>query len=304
MSLANHEAILQTARQHWALGSATIALVAARENQVYRVENEAGLITALRLHRQGYRTEQEIHAELQWMDMLAGHGMPVPKPVNATNGSPVTIIDGVIVDMLTWVEGTPLSKVTITTKHYHQLGRLLANMHQLADQCSISLARPTWDLLGEQPTWDRFWENPQLIATQRKLFERFRQQATDELAALHQPDIGLIHADLVPDNVLVNGDQLHPIDFDDGGYGYRLFDLATVTIRTGRMSDGAALADAAIAGYCTERTADVDRLPLFEALRACTYVGWNISRMGEAGGVERNWRFVAEAEKAVSRVRG
>ena len=303
MTLANPGAILQAARQHWTLGNATIELVAARENHVYRVENEAGHITALRLHRQGYRSEQEIHAELQWMDMLANHGVPVPKPVNATSGTPVTVIGGIIVDTLTWVEGIPLSKVTITTEHYHQLGRLLANMHKLADQWPHTPARPTWDLLGEQPTWDRFWENPQLTATQRKLFERFRAHATDELASVHEPDIGLIHADLVPDNVLVNGDQLHPIDFDDGGYGYRMFDLATVTFRSWRMPDGAALAEAAVAGYCTERTADVDRLPLFEALRACTYVGWNISRMQEEGGVERNGRFVAEAEKAVLRVR-
>jgi len=44
-----------------------------------------------------------------------------------------------------------------------------------------------------------------------------------------------------------------------------------------------------------------NELPLFEAIRACSYIGWNISRMDEAGGRERNVRFIAEAETALEK---
>ncbi len=294
------DAILQAAREHWNLHNASIELVAARENRVYRVQTKHQT-TALRLHRIGYRTEEEIHSELQWMDMLARRGIPVPRPVNSVEGTPLKVIDGTMVDMLSWVEGTPLSKEKVTESHYYRLGRLCAQMHQLADQWSAgpALTRPTWDFIGEQPTWGRFWENPLLTKAQQVLFNQFRHAAQKALAALQQPDTGLIHADLVPDNVLVNGEQLHPIDFDDGGFGYRLFDVATITFRSRREEGGDSLASATIAGYCSERSLDLNSLPLFEALRACTYVGWNISRMGEAGGVARNRRFIEAAERAI-----
>ena len=61
------------------------------------------------------------------------------------------------------------------------------------------------------------------------------------------------------------------------------------------------MADAAVDGYCTIRRLQRDALPLFEAMRACSYIGWNISRMEEAGGQDRNARFIAEAEAALEK---
>ena len=106
----------------------------------------------------------------------------------------------------------------------------------------------------------------------------------------------------MPDNVLLHADQLQPIDFDDGGYGHRLFDLATITFRSRRTDPTGALARATIDGYTSLRPADLTALPLFEALRACTYVGWNITRMAEDGGATRNARFIAAALNAVKTV--
>ncbi|MCP4227984.1 MAG: phosphotransferase [Actinomycetia bacterium] len=39
---------------------------------------------------------------------------------------------------------------------------------------------------------------------------------------------GLIHADLMPENVLVHEGSPMVIDFDDSGYSWRLYDLATL----------------------------------------------------------------------------
>jgi Ser/Thr protein kinase RdoA (MazF antagonist) len=95
---------------------------------------------------------------------------------------------------------------------------------------------------------------------------------------------------------------LQLIDFDDGGFGHRLFDLATITRRSRHISHNDVFADAAIDGYCATREIDRDALMLFEALRACTYVGWNIKRMNEPSGNERNARYIAEAELAIERI--
>lgn len=293
--------VIEAACRHWGLGDAPVTLVAARENSVYRVDRPSGP-AALRLHRQGYRSAGEIQSELQWMAMLANDGIPVPDPIPTIDGKTSCTIDGIVVDMLSWIDGTPLSKVPITEAMYFELGCVLARMHDLADAWSAPTGfnRPTWNLLGEQPSWDRFWENPKLGFEERIIFEKFREDALHKLERMANADIGLIHADLVPDNVLWHDGQLQIIDFDDGGFGYRLFDLATITHRSRCRYESDELARATVAGYIENRFIDLDQLPLFEALRACTYVGWNISRMEEAGGDERNERFITEALQAVN----
>lgn len=304
------EQLLAAARSHWALGDVPIKLIAARENHVYKVDNVAATDrpAALRIHRPGYRTSEEINSELVWMEMLSEHGTPVPEPIPATDGTFILVSNGTVVDLLTWIEAPPLDRNAETEAgpepYYFELGRLMANMHKLADSWRppVNFARPTWDLIGDEPTWGRFWENPSLTSAQTGKFQNFRSYAKDQLAILDNQgalDFGLIHADLIPENVLGIGTLLHPIDFDDGGYGYRLFDLATTTHRCKRLPKAESLSEAVIEGYRTVRPLNTDALPLFEALRASTYVGWNISRLEEPDAVQRNAIHVAEAETAI-----
>ena len=295
------EAIIRAARAHWGLGDVAITLVAVRENAVFHVKTP-DRPAALRLHRRGYRKEDELRFEIQWMAMLAQHGVAVPKPIVAVDGSDILICDGTVVDLLSWLEGATLSAGPVKPGLYFDLGYLVARMHDLADDWTLpsGLSRHTWDLVGDQPTWGRFWENPQLTPEQAALLVTFRDTARTLITGMKNPDIGLIHADLVPDNVLLNGGRLQPIDFDDGGFGHRLFDLATITFRSMRTDPTGALADATVAGYCAGRMLDIGALPLFEALRACTYVGWNIARMDETGAEARNTRFIAAALSSVT----
>lgn len=293
---------ITTARTHWALGDAAITLIAARENHVYRVDAPDGPL-ALRVHRPGYRTLAEIEAELLWMNMLANNGIAVPKPIPATNGSYYKRFNDITVSVLSWLDGTPWSKLNLTPQMYYQLGAELANMHTLADSWSLpsDFNRPTWNLIGEQPTWGRFWENPHLSQAKLKQLLTFRDAAQDAIERMGELDFGLIHADLVPDNVLLHDNELQYIDFDDGGFGYRLFDLATITRKSRIINSSGALATATLKGYAEKRPIDEHALRLFEALRACTYIGWNITRIEEPNGLERNERFFSEALAAIER---
>lgn len=293
--------VIAAARTHWAFGDADITLIAARENQVYRVDTHEGRL-ALRLHRPGYRSLAEIKAELLWMDRLASYGTAVPKSIAATDGTHCITFEGVTVSVLSWLTGTPFSKLELTVDMYYQLGAELANMHALTDTWTLpsDFKRPTWDLIGEQPTWGRFWENPHLKEEQLTHLLNFRHSAHNALERLGDMDVGLIHADLVPDNVLLKGNELQFIDFDDGGFGYRLFDLATITRKSRIIQPDGALATAAIKGYSEVRPIDDEALRLFEALRACSYIGWNVARINEPGGLERNERFFNEALVAIT----
>lgn len=297
------DVVIAAASQCWALGDATIELIAARENKVYRVQSADGT-AALRLHRVGYRSIEEIHSELLWLAKLADEGISVARPLKARDGRYVQVIDGVLVDLLTWMDGVPLSQTESSAEIYFNLGCTLANMHRIADdwQLPASFVRPSWDLVGATPSWDQFWNNPGLLNLQQKLLIEFRDTARRALNGLQHPDIGLIHADLVPDNILINGDHLQLIDFDDGGFGYRLFDLATITYRARRANNSDQLRRAVLDGYkSSNRSLNTDDLLLFEAMRACSYLGWNITRLEETNGAARNKRFIAEAMDAVGR---
>jgi Ser/Thr protein kinase RdoA (MazF antagonist) len=185
------------------------------------------------------------------------------------------------------------------TGTFRALGAEVARLHAACDAWDPpdGFRRCRWDmdgLLGETPVWGRFWDNPTLDTGTRDLFRRVRQVARDRLGRANH-DLGLIHADLVRENVLLDGPVIRLIDFDDGGFGFRAFDLATVLLKTIAEPDYPALKAALIDGYLSRRALDLTHLDLFLVLRALTYVGWIVPRMAEAGGAERNTRFVTEA---------
>lgn len=300
-----NEVVIQ-ALTRWGMTGADYTLAAERENRVFEVTHN-GRKYALRLHRQGYRSDAELLSELDWMAALSSGGLSIPKPVFTSAGTHLVQVDGIQVDVLTWLNGVPLSEcldhlqANERERVFHELGSQLAKLHSVSDAWTPppSFGRASWDtegLVGDSPLWDRFWENPKLTAKDRDLFLQFRKFALDSLNdEANQLDYGLIHADLVPGNVLYDNGALHLIDFDDGGWGYRLFDLATTLLKHRDAPDYASLKSALLNGYKTQRPIDDNGLDLMLCLRALTYVGWNITRMSETGGAERNVRFIKTA---------
>lgn len=291
----------------WGLEGAPCRLVAQRENRVFRVETPAGP-RALRLHRPGLRTDAQLRSELDWMAALAAGGIAVPAPCPTPDGALCVTSGGVIADMVSWIEGRPmgvdgaLAPLDDAPAAYRALGREMARLHDISDAWTppAGFTRPAWDadgLVGPDPLWGRFWENPLLMAAQADLLVRARDVARDRLAArAGRMDEGLIHANLVPENVILTTTGPALIDFDDGGWGARAFDLATVANRALRAENPRALIDALLAGYSTARPLDRTDLGLFQALRAFSYVGWIVPRLGEPGARGRADRFIALAE--------
>ena len=99
---------------------------------------------------------------------------------------------------------------------------------------------------------------------------------------------------------MLAGTEVFLIDFDDGGFGFRLFDLATTANRLDRHDPTGAASAQFLAGYLRARPIDLTTLPLFRALRAMSYVGWVITRLHEPGAAQRSTRFIAEAEAQAS----
>jgi len=295
--------IVKNALCRWGMSDADFHLIAARENSVYRVDHD-GLSYALRVHRRGYHSDAELWSELQWMQAISHGGIDVPAPVASTSGQFLHVVDGVHVDVLNWLPGAPLGstfealKAADRTGLFRRIGCQMARLHRISDAWvrPEGFNRCVWDrggLLGEAPLWGRFWENPTLGVEDRALFTRVRETANYALAGRETAlDYGLIHADLVRENIIIDGDRLQFIDFDDGGFGFRLFDLATALIKNLGERDYPALRDALISGYREVRAIDIEALELFVLLRSATYVGWIIERMEEPGADRRNASFI------------
>jgi len=268
----------------WGAPSAHPQLVADRENRVYRVRLTDGRTGALRLHRPGYQSADAIEAELTWTEALAAAGFPCPRPLRtltaALLGEPGA---GRVASMVTWVDGAPM---TPTPTNFRRLGHLLAGLHAVTDTLALpTLARPRWDadaFLSDTPRWGRFWQNTALAGPEQTLLLQARDVARDALDARGAGDVGLIHADVLGENLLDDGTQLWLIDFDDSGYGDRMYDLGTALVQHWDSPDRPALTDALLDGYANRRTLPADvasALPLFTLLRALASCGWGISRL-------------------------
>lgn len=303
--------MIEQALALWGMKGAECKLFAERENKVYHITHN-GAAYALRLHRPGYCSEEELRSELQWMAVAKKGGMGVPTPLVSQSGSLLHTIDGVLFDVLEWLSGQPIGKTGVPLVNqdkaglFRSIGKEMAQLHEISDawQLPQGFTRRRWDqegLLGEDPVWDRFWDNPTLSSKDRDLLLLFRETAVQDLSELAPNlDFGLIHADLVRENIMIDRGKVQLIDFDDSGFGFRLFDIATTLLRNRAEPDYDKLKEALLDGYHSVRELDVSAIDLFMALRATTYIGWIIARMAENGSEARNARFIATSRDLVT----
>ncbi|WP_068116197.1 phosphotransferase enzyme family protein [Tropicimonas marinistellae] len=261
-------------------------LVAHRENTVFDVLLSNGTRAAMRIHRRDSLDLADIETELIWSEALSDAGTPCPRPIRTVDGALVARWSDRLVTMVRWIDAPPVSHSQADPLSLmYRLGSCLAAFHMAADGLSLCpVPRRTWkspDLIGGTPRWGGFWENSTLDKSERSFLLEARNRARTDLGAISHPDVGLIHADTLRENVLDDGRQLWLIDFDDSGWGYRGYDLGTALVQ---MLDSPNLSDrrsALVEGYLARRPgADgtVEKIPLFILIRGLVTAGWIVSR--------------------------
>jgi Ser/Thr protein kinase RdoA (MazF antagonist) len=289
--------LARSALTRWDLAVVGIEPIKVRENAVFRIETDNAR-AVLRVHRHGYHSDAALRSEFTWMDALSAAGIPVPQVLRSRLGREFEIVETADldgprqVDVIRWIEGRPLGAMetgmqgdaqTIAAQ-YRTIGRIMARMHHHSTAWPIpdGFERHSWDadgLVGTHPLWGPFWDLEALTTAQRRLMMDTRAAVTRELDAFGRaPDrYGLIHADLIPENLLVNGEEVRVIDFDDAGFGWYLFDIATSLYFISGDPHYPAARAALIQGYRSERALPdsmLDHLDTFLAARATTYLGW------------------------------
>ena len=99
------------------------------------------------------------------------------------------------------------------------------------------------------------------------------------------------------ENIFVRKGAVAFIDFDDCGFGFRLFDLATTLLRNRREPDYSVFRHALLEGYAAIRPQArpaFSHLPLFLLLRALTYIGWAAARPDLPDNAGRLRRYVSD----------
>ena len=287
--------LAEDALTQWDGGWSIRRLIKYRENAVFEVAAADGARAVLRIHRNGYHDDVSLRSELLWMDALAQAGVAAPDLVRPRDGAAFVkasrpdVPDERQVDLFRWIDASPVSEcgdAARLTELYFEAGRLAAEVHTqaLAWPLPRDFRRHRWDragLIGDNPLWGDYHGLPLLTPAQLDQLDRARACAHLDLQALEGEAFSLIHADFVPDNLLYNSEGLRIIDFDDCGFGWHMFELATALFFHLGEPHCDAISEALLAGYRSVRDLPAERwaqLPLFLFLRSLTYLGWVKSR--------------------------
>ena len=252
------------------------------------------------LHREGYHSRQAIASELAWAIELRRDGI-------VTAPSPIAGRDGELIQEVThpqlpgprhavlfhWEDGVEPGIGEDLSAPFEILGETAARMHLHARQWRRPpwFTRFTWDFetsLGEtKPHWGRWRDGLGMDSARQKLFQRTVNVIGRRLSAYGKgPDrFGLLHCDLRLANLLIDGDNVKVIDFDDCGFSWYMYDAATTVSFHEHEPQVPGLIDSWKKGYrkiLPLRAEDESEIETFIMLRRILLVAWVASHRDAA----------------------
>lgn len=268
------------------------------ENITFRASDKRdGSQLVLRLHRPWYHDITALRSEHLWTRALVQAGIAAPEPLLTPAGEDFAQVEIAATGerrwagLARWVEGELLADVVAretdsaaNARHFSHLGAIMAAMHNQATSWTppAGFKRHSLDadgLMGPEPFWGPFWDHSVFSAAERDVLLGERDRLHAVLTRYGKPDrtFSLIHADMHPHNVVIDGERAAVIDFDDAGFGWHQYDLAVALVAYQDHPDFSMFRDACIAGYRSVRPipdADLALLPMFLLIRDMAQIGW------------------------------
>ncbi len=280
----------------------TVKLLNYSENAMYLISDSvAEDKRILRVGRPGYHLKEEIESEIVWLKSIdETTTVEVPSPILGKDGQYVQTVklagdpQDYYCTMYTFLEGVApdTDNEEKLIRVFEQIGEITAHFHDHVTtnwDTFHALKRPTWDfdsILGENPKWARWQDGLAITLEREKLFQRVVDTIYKRLDAFGKPRhrFGLIHADLRDANLLVEGDHVKVIDFDDSGFGWYLYDLASSLTFIEHKPYVPKLIKAWLKGYRRVRPLseeEVKEIPTFIMMRRLQLISWVGSRDNE-----------------------
>ncbi len=270
----------------------SVKLINLSENATYAVQARDGQRWALRIHRDGYHSRAAIASELAWLQSLRESRVVVtPVPVPGCNGEIVQIVGHPRIKtarhvvLSQWETGVEPGIGEDLARPFEILGEVAARMHRHTRdwQRPTWFTRPTWNFetaLGEvAPHWGRWRDGMGVDAQIAARFGRTVDLIGRRLAAYGQDSgrFGLIHCDMRLANLLIDGDAVKVIDFDDCGFSWYMYDAATPVSFYEHEPQVPDLIESWKTGYrkvLDLPAADEAEIPTFIMLRRLLLIAW------------------------------
>jgi Ser/Thr protein kinase RdoA (MazF antagonist) len=268
---------------------AEISLLSLSENATYLVtDTAAGRTAVLRVHRTGYHPPGAVSSELAWLQALRkDEGLLTPGVYRSLDGQEVV---DVTIGPLTrqtvlfeWLPGTEPADDQLAEK-FELLGGICARMHRHSRtwRRPRGFVRFSWDFdccVGDTPRWGRWEDGIGVGKEEHATLARAAALMRERLAGYGSgaDRFGLIHADVRLANLLVSGDDIQVIDFDDSGFGWFMFDFGTAVSFIEHDPRVPELTDAWVRGYrqvMPLAAEDEAEIPTFVLLRRLQLVAW------------------------------
>jgi Ser/Thr protein kinase RdoA (MazF antagonist) len=285
------QASLAASLPRWGLSSqSTLAFLSHSENTTFLAQDPASRQKlVLRVQRTGYHSPAEIASELAWIDaVIADSVVLTPRPVADREGHllcPIPL-NGVTrhVVAFEFLTGEEPDASDDLVAWFGKLGATSARLHAHSRQWTrpSTFQRKVWDfdaMLGSRPLWGDWRAGLGLRDDGRRLLQRVADELERRVDAYGRAEqrFGLVHADLRLANLLVEGDRLGVIDFDDCGFSWFFYDFAAAVSFMEHEPVVDQLQQVWLAGYRT--VAPVSRedevmLPAFVMLRRMLLTAW------------------------------
>nr|WP_263326423.1 phosphotransferase [Neobacillus sp. Marseille-Q6967] len=282
------------------LSKAVIQLLNYSENATYLVKrlgtNEKYI---LRVGRPGYHTKTEVESELEWLKSIHKHSnIQVSLPILGGNGEYIQALnhenESYYCTLFTFLEGEAPNEENETEliSQFEKLGEITAQLHNHSiknwDELS-RVQRLTWDyetVLGPSPKWGKWQDGLGMTPEREELFTKVAKKIKNRLEQFGKGSnrFGLIHSDLRLANLLVERDQIKVIDFDDCGFGWYLYDLATSISFIEHKPYVPELIQSWLKGYQKIRALsneEKQEIPTFILMRRLQLIAWVGSRDNE-----------------------
>ena len=179
----------------------------------------------LRLHRPWYHDIAALRSEHLWTRALVQAGIAAPEPLLTQAGENFAQVEIAATGerrwagLARWVEGELLADVVAretdsaaNARHFAHIGSIMAAMHDQATSWTppAGFQRHALDadgLMGPEPFWGPFWDHPIFSPVERDMLLGARDRLHAALTRYGKParTFSLIHADLHPRNVLIDG---------------------------------------------------------------------------------------------------
>ena len=268
-------------REHWDGDPASLRFVSSDYNIVFRFET-GGRGRYLRICHVALHPLPKARQVMGFLCFLAAQGVPVGAPVSAASGDYIVqLAGGYYASAQREAPGSEMTRHVDDIGVYESWGRSLGLLHAASRKF-----QPDSAIDYEFPTVQQFWRNiAPTIAEASPALQRVYAELSDWMQGLPRHDVGLIHGDYRPGNVIWDGTTARTIDFDEPNVHWYMADVcrALLELWGHPLEARQNIRRAFMRGYLQEHRIDefwVTQLPYFAQHRAMLMLAWDLQEGG------------------------